>query len=97
MNGGHWNQTSKDHSILFIVRRPAAAEQRGIAAPSTGAIPGPSSRRAGLRADQTLLCFSCVHAQIFFIERVEGSTPHTFKGYYLPVQNRLTFSRPEVI
>jgi len=33
--------------FFCIVRRPAAAEQRGIAAPSPGAIPGPGSRRAG--------------------------------------------------
>lgn len=33
--------------FFCIVRRPAEAEQRGIAAPSPGAIPGPSSRRAG--------------------------------------------------
>ena len=32
--------------FFCIVRGPAAAEQRGIAAPSPGAIPGPSSRRA---------------------------------------------------
>ena len=52
--------------FFCIVRGPAAAEQRGIAAPSPGAIPGPSSRRrAGpeFRPDQTLLCLSCSHAR----------------------------------
>ena len=33
--------------FFSIVRGPAAAEQRGIAAPSPGAIPEPSSRQAG--------------------------------------------------
>ena len=33
--------------FFYIVWGPVAAEQRGIAAPSPGAIPGPSSRRAG--------------------------------------------------
>ena len=33
--------------FFCIGRGPAAAEQRGIAAPSPGAIPGPSCRRAG--------------------------------------------------
>nr|YP_010833589.1 hypothetical protein QLP06_mgp024 [Jatropha curcas]WFG81215.1 hypothetical protein [Jatropha curcas] len=41
---------------------------RGIAAPSPGAIPEPSCRRAGragpeFRPDQTLLCLSCSHAR----------------------------------
>lgn len=33
--------------FFYIVRGPAAAEQRGIVAPSPGAIPEPSSRQAG--------------------------------------------------
>ena len=33
--------------FFYIVRGPAAAEQRGIAAPSPGAIPELSSRQAG--------------------------------------------------
>lgn len=53
--------------FFCIVRGPAAAEQRGIAAPSLGTIPGPSSRRAGavpeFRSDQTFLCLSCSHAR----------------------------------
>ena len=39
--------------FFCIVRGPAAAEQRGIVAPSPGAIPGPSSRRAGRAWIQT--------------------------------------------
>lgn len=49
--------------FFCIVRGPAAAEQRGIAAPSPGAIPGSSSRRPGLNSDQTLLYLSCSHAR----------------------------------
>lgn len=44
--GTTMDETSRPR-FFCIVRRPAAAELRGIAAPSPGAIPGPSSRRAG--------------------------------------------------
>ncbi|KAK1394798.1 hypothetical protein POM88_013854 [Heracleum sosnowskyi] len=42
--------------FFCIVRGPATAEQRGIAAPSPCAIPGPSRRRAG--HSSTILSFS---------------------------------------
>lgn len=44
--GTTMDETSRPR-FFCIVRGPAAAEQRGIAAPSPGAIPGPSCRRAG--------------------------------------------------
>ncbi|QCE16803.1 hypothetical protein DEO72_LG11g3822 [Vigna unguiculata] len=49
--------------FFCIVQGSAAVELRGIAAPSPGAIPGSSSRRAGLNSDQTLLYLSCSHAR----------------------------------